>query len=35
MRTRFEENSIRDSSAYVASTNAKFTGVSTPESVNG
>ena len=34
MRTRFE-NSIGDSSAYAASTNARFTGVSTPESANG
>jgi hypothetical protein len=33
MRTSFE-NSIGDSSAYVASTNARFTGVSTPESVS-
>jgi len=34
MRTRVE-NSIGNSSADGASRNARFTGVSTPESVNG
>ena len=34
MRIRFE-NSMANSSAYVASTSARFTGVSTPESANG